>query len=337
MEEATLFRDRVRERDLDNFLVEELSASLAFRKWMLSRVSGVFEPPDVSDVRIQKSPPRAQDSRQTDVRIGWFEQGILSACILIESKVTADFQPGQAAAYADEVRHYQNVLGSQRAVAILIAPAARLASLEHFGAFTVDIAVENIFEFLGSRLADHSLDQELAARLKVRIELLQALCGKRSGTGWAPATIQAKRDFAEAYTELAAQIVPEVSVRPSTDGPGATTRIFEGLALPHDLPRATLRHEFGKREAWKYANLQFPGLAHRYEAVRTSDLTEGTPYIWELAGKSLALRVRTEGIDPTRPFEEEERKVRASLLAIKQLLHWTRLHASDLCQLLRAS
>ena len=64
-----LFRDRVRERDLDNFLVEELHASPDFRNWLVSRLDGL-DPPAGCEVRLQKSPARLQDARQTDVQIG---------------------------------------------------------------------------------------------------------------------------------------------------------------------------------------------------------------------------------------------------------------------------
>jgi hypothetical protein len=46
MEELELFRDRVRERDLDNFLVEELHASAPFRQWFISRLPGAFSLPE---------------------------------------------------------------------------------------------------------------------------------------------------------------------------------------------------------------------------------------------------------------------------------------------------
>lgn len=50
-----LFRDSVRERDLDNFLVEELQASDAFRPWLLAQLPHSFCPPTGADVRVQRS------------------------------------------------------------------------------------------------------------------------------------------------------------------------------------------------------------------------------------------------------------------------------------------
>lgn len=41
----SLFQDRVRERDLDNFLVEELYSSDTFRIWLVARLNHSFVPP----------------------------------------------------------------------------------------------------------------------------------------------------------------------------------------------------------------------------------------------------------------------------------------------------
>ena len=91
------YRDSVRERDLDNFLVEELSSSDDFRDWLLSRITADFIAPNAGDIRVRKSPIRASlDGRQTDVELGWFSGGEQLACLLLESKIADDFQIGQA-------------------------------------------------------------------------------------------------------------------------------------------------------------------------------------------------------------------------------------------------
>lgn len=315
-----LFRDRVRERDLDNFLVEELHASTAFLDWTLARVEHVFDRP-ASRPALQKSPPRVQDRRQTDVRIGWFDsEGGLAACVLVESKVTADFQLGQAQSYAGELAALRAALGARSAAALLVAPRARLSGLAHEGAFDAELPIEDIVGFLEVRRSE-DLPAELDARIETRVQLLEALCGKRASASWIGATVQEKRDFADAYAELAASMLPSLRVRPSTDGPKAITRIFEGLDLP-GLPRTTLRHEFGAGVEWKYANIQFAGAVDAVGAVRDSGILAGTRYTAEPTGQRLARRVRTPGVDPTRPFEEERDAVTRGLEAIVELVSW---------------
>jgi hypothetical protein len=271
-----LFRDRVRERDLDNFLVEELHASTAFRNWLLARLPDAFKPPAECEVSLQKSPARLQDSRQTDVQIGWFDaEGALLACVLIESKVTADFQPGQAEAYLAEVAAARVALGPGRATSLLVAPAARLATLRHASAFDAIVSIEDISDALEARRGD-GLSEELNARLSVRVQLLEALCGRRNASTWIRTTVPEKRDFAEAYAALALDRLPGLRVRPSTDGPKAITRIFEGLTLP-GLPVPKLRHEYGQRVQMKWVNAQFPGLVDKVPALRASGLLASSP------------------------------------------------------------
>lgn len=335
MSNENAYRDSVRERDLDNFLVEELSSSDEFRDWLLSRITSDFLPPDSGDIRVRKSPVRANlDGRQTDVEIGWFLGGDQQACVLLESKVADDFQTGQAESYLDEVQAQLRKLGPKRAAAVLVAPASKMASLQHSGAFAADVTIEEIIAFLENRLVDFE-EGELSRRLSVRIELLEALAGKRATSGWVASTVAEKKDFAFAYEQLASETLPDVKVRPSTDGPKATTRIFEGMHILA-LPGMRLRHEFGKQEAWKYTNVQFPKRASQVGVLRSSALLKGTPYQVEIAGQSLSIRVRTPGVNPMRPFEEEKDKVEAGLIATRDLLAWIRANAVEIARLLES-
>lgn len=325
------YRDSVRERDLDNFLVEELSSSDDFRDWLLSRITADFIAPNAGDIRVRKSPIRASlDGRQTDVELGWFSGGEQLACLLLESKIADDFQIGQA--YSGEVQAQLCRLGPKRAAAVLVAPAGKMASLQHNGAFAADVTIEEIIAFLESRLV-HLDEGELSRRLSVRIELLEALAGKRATSSWVASTVAEKRDFAIAYEQLASEILPDVKVRPSTNGPQAITRIFEGMNIPA-LPGMRLRHEFGNQVAWKYTNVQFPHRASQVGVVRSSALLRGTPYQVEAAAQSLSIRARTPGVNPMRPFDEERDKVEAGLIATRDLLTWIRVNAAEIARLL---
>ena len=202
-------------------------------------------------------------------------------------------------------------------------------------AFAADVTIEEIIAFLESRLVD--LDEgELSRRLSVRIELLEALAGKRASGGWVASTVAEKKDFAIAYEQLASEILPDLKVRPSTDGPKATTRIFEAMHISA-LPNMRLRHEFGKQEAWKYTNVQFPKKANRVAVLRSSALLRGTPYQVETAGQSLSIRARTPGVNPLRPFEDEQDKVEAGLIATRDLLAWIRANAAEIARLLETN
>jgi hypothetical protein len=332
----SLYRDRVRERDLDNFLVEELRASDHFRDWFLSKLPEDFERPARGEVRLHKSPPRAQDARQTDVRLGWFDGDTLLACVLIESKVTADFQPGQAEAYRDEVAALRGQLGGPHtACAVLIAPGAKMRALEGAAHFQAQIAIEDMMDALRARRIEGLPEPELDARLAVRIELLEALAGKRAASEWQPITVESKRDFAIRYAELARLIVPDLTVKPSSDGPDAITRLFEGLSTPSNFPRrVALRHELGDCAGMKYANLQFKHQAKGYEQLRAQSALFVDGLYPIASGKSLFVRIDTPALRLVADeFEAQRENVIIGLKAVGQLATWFAAHSAQLASL----
>jgi hypothetical protein len=332
----SLFRDRVRERDLDNFLVEELHASDVFRDWLLARIEGVFAAPLAGTVRLGKSPQRLQDNRQTDVRVGWYdEEQQLTACILIESKVTADFQPGQAKSYAAELAQCRAALGERNASAVLVAPAAKLSLLAGREAFDDCIPIESIVDFLTTRINQDRLPAELRLRLEARVAMLEALCGKRAGAEWMPITIPEKRAFSDLYAHLASEVVPSLEVRASSDGPKAITKIFKGVQMPPGFPDFRIVHEFGSNVPTKYANIQFAGLSQLRDHLVQSGVLNGSDFFAEASGKTLSVRRPTPSIDPTAPFGPQREKVLEGLVAIRDLAAWLASNASRLMSVLQ--
>src|SRR5262245_45397926 len=98
--ESELFAKSARERDLDHFLVEELQASREFRDWFIGHLADRFSPPQDAHARTERSPSRLTDSRQTDVQLGYYDEGgKLVAAVLIESKVADGFRLNQAEDY----------------------------------------------------------------------------------------------------------------------------------------------------------------------------------------------------------------------------------------------
>lgn len=103
------------------------------------------------------------------------------------------------------------------------------------------------------------------------------------------------------------------------------------------MPTPALRHEFGSGVAWKWANAQFAGLSGAVDRLRSSGVLAGTRFTAEPAGKSLAIRVPTPGIDPTAPFEGQREAVVAGLDAIGELATWLTRNVAGLAPLLSSS
>jgi hypothetical protein len=334
----TIIRQGVRERDLDHFLVEELQAAPEFRAWFLAQLPSTFEPPPFAQIQLEKSPARLQDSRQTDVRIGWFdESSTLLACVLIECKVTADFQPGQVESYRDELAALRSVLGAGRAAMVLVAPSGRLATLGRAAEFCATVSIEDMIDALSARRSGAVMNDEVSVRLAVRIGLLDSIRSRRSQTEWTPVTLPEKRRFADGYADLAREVVPHLSVRPSTDGPNALTRFFDGLGVERSFPCGVkLKHEFGSNESRKYANLQFNGAAARLPALRArGDLFMGGRLAPVASGKALFVRIETPGLVLNiLQFDRQRDKIIEGLKAIGELAEWFSTHQRTLRTLL---
>lgn len=333
-----MFDKSVRERDLDHFLLEELSASPAFLDWFLGKVSGAFRVPSHSAVRAQRSPRRLTDTRQTDLQISFVYGDKVMGVILIENKVTDGFQDGQPEAYGDEIAAWGEQVGKEHAVAVLVSPRNNLAvhGREHFHAA---IHVEEIVDHLAARLRDGGLAAELRARLEIKIELLEAICGKRSNSRWNPETIPERRDFRLMYEALVRELAPGLRVKPSVDGRKATTRFFEGFPCEKLLPfKAQLKHEYGHGDPWKYAALQFKGASHLVDAVRAANglvPPDGRIQV-DRSGTSLMIRVVTPGIDPDPArFDEQREKLVAGIDALKLLCEWLQRHKGALADIMR--
>lgn len=331
MGEALFFDDRVRERDLDHFLIEDLQADIALRRWLVAQLTHAFTEPDGSTARVGKSSRRTVDGRQTDVQVEYLSPtGEALAVILIENKVTDGFQDGQAESYAAEVAALRQRFGNRRAACILVAPISNLLSRGNTN-FDATVPVERFAEYLRLRLQGDGLEPELRARLEVRAELLDMLCGKRPGSRWVPNTIAGKRDFATAYAEIAREAVPSLTVRPSTDGQQAVTRFFDGFAGQTTMPvKVRLKHEFGnEREPMKYVNLQFDGAGGHEDAFRNASgllPTDGSIFVVR-AGASLMVRIRTPAIVPDpEKLEAQRSAINEGLRGIQRLADWMEEH-----------
>jgi len=90
-------RTSARERDLDNFLIEELTASRIFQDWILERLKEFIDVPLYAKATTGKNPKREATNGQTDLSFVLLDDADNQIVhILIEDKVALGFQPGQA-------------------------------------------------------------------------------------------------------------------------------------------------------------------------------------------------------------------------------------------------
>lgn len=327
----------VRERDLDNFLLEELDASSAFRCWFTGMLGDRFEVPPHDDVAVGKNPRREAAKGQTDLRLAFIgEDGEMVGAILIESKVADGFQPEQPERYAQEVAVLRECLGDRHAAAVVVAPRANARVADH-PCFDGTIRIEEIVDHLHRRLDDDlagatgPLGVELRRRTTARIGLLDALAGKRCYGNWTPTPVPERLGFMVRYRQFAEQVAVGFRVTASSGGRKAGTGIYSGRPLP-GLPNIQLRHDFGGSQ---YASIALRSAAHAEARLLASGLLpEGATTEIKKKTGTLMIRLATPPIDPTdERFDEQLGQIETSVRAVLRLHEWAAKNAASLARL----
>jgi transcriptional regulator with XRE-family HTH domain len=325
-----------RERDLDNFLLEELSASPSFRDWFLKQLTHCLDVPSYADVKVGKNPKREVASGQTDIHLALLDQaGHQLGRVLIESKVAGGFQPNQPARYAEEIKAARMSIGHRRAAAVLIAPQTNKAVFDH-PCFDVSIRLEAVRDHLQARIptldADNPLAAELRERLKARAELLDALAGKQNYNGsWTPSPIPERLDFFEQYRSLAARLAPEFKVKKSTAGWKAMTAHFTVPRIP-GLVIKEIRHNLRSD-----VSLELPKAGRAERRLRAAGLLQGVNSDKTGAG-TLMIRRDTPEIDPSGDaFEAQRDSIEGSIRTAIELYRWASERAADLAAIIQSA
>jgi hypothetical protein len=319
------------ERDLDNFLMEELRASGPFREWFLARLEHCLDVPEYATAKIGKNPKREVTGGQTDLSCALLDAGSMPIVhILIENKVRRGFEPEQPERYAQEVAAVRQRLGQRQAAAVLVAPSTNTAVLDN-PCFDVSIRLEEIVAHLGGRWetlsrAEDPSSVELAARLRARMDLLNALINKRSYNGdWIPNPIPERLGFIAQYRELASRLAPRFKMKDSSGGPKDKTMKFKVPTI-RGLPIKEIRHNLRSNVALVLSN----AAAARPNVDRSGLLPPDAATDTTKAG-TLLIRLVTEPLDPTADrFHDQVEAVEAGIRAAVQLYDWARDNAAQL-------
>ena len=330
-------RTSARERDLDNFLIEELTASRIFQDWILERLKEFIDVPLYAKSTTGKNPKREATNGQTDLSFVLLDDADNQIVhILIEDKVALGFQPGQAERYAEEVTAARQRLGHRRAAAVLVAPSSNRSVLDH-PCFDVSIRLEEIIAHLRERRetlarTDNPLAEELCRRLCARINLLDALSKKRSYNGdWRPNPIPERVTFFDQYLRLASTKVPQFRTPNSSGGPNSTTMTFT-LPKIRQLPAlGQIRHEFRKGEV----NLVLRKAAGSKKNLDESGVLPPDARTKSSAKGSLLVVLHTSPIEPTgERFRQQEQLIEVAIGKAIRLYDWAKDNAEQLTSII---
>lgn len=330
--DETILRDHrsIRERDLDNFMLEELQASAAFRAWFLGHLSHCFKVPVGCRAVVGKNPEREIEPGQTDLHMTFRDQHDVDvAIVLIEDKVRSGFQSGQAERYASERRAALERLGPKRGATVMVAPSSNTAVLDH-PSFDASIRLEDIVRHLRHRAreleaATDMVLIELRSRLIVRADLVEALAAKRSYNGnWTPNPVLERVDFMEQYLHVGKRMAPHLQLTASSGGPKATTVLFTGVDVP-GIAVANIRHDFGKSQR---VSMKIECAGKAKGALDKFGLLPPLAFTEVADSGALMIRLKTEAIDPKgERFEEQRSRVEGAIRSVLQLEVWAQENA----------
>jgi hypothetical protein len=117
---------RMQERDLDLFILEELSSDTGFDGWFGGKIGlGGFRCREAEHSVSAKSNAKWGE---TDV-LALFSDGVEDVAVLIEDKIAADFTERQASRYHERAADFVNSGKAQRYLTVLVAPSVYLAGV----------------------------------------------------------------------------------------------------------------------------------------------------------------------------------------------------------------
>ena len=312
------------ERDIDMLLLEELHASLNFRSFLLDltgRETGwVFEDGKASVIR--------DGQRESDLEVQFSRPDGKKLLLLVETKIDAEYQPGQLEDYIKRAVLYEQQDPDLQAVVLLMAPESY--SREHDDKCHRRINLEEIRTWFETS----DLSSE---RKNHKISLLSGAIEKQKQThGF---SVKNPDDHVTGfwldYWNLVRELAPEFKMeRPSTTaGTGST---YRKIAFVSDLPSGSQLvhkiHRFQGRSEKNLPNSDFVDL--QFSRTSVNDLEERYgAFVRQVrndkrihksveivsAVKSASIRVHVPYLDVSMGFEQQHQNAAEAIRRAKEL------------------
>lgn len=302
----------VEERDIDLLILEELSASAAFRSWFLEQV--LREGWTIISSRSLHSTSRSgADWGETDLEIHLTARRndhSASIVLLVENKVNAPFTERQA-------ERYKQACGNTHADIAKCVPMCPRGYVEDHPIFDAVIHYESIREFLLQRSRDG--DEELSARLRHRAKMLEWAITK-SRRSYVPTTDPVNTTFWGSYEALLQTRAPGLRINGGEKG-GRAIDVFvkEGLPRIAGCSMRYIQHSFHNGRVtitlggWAAGG---PALVGELQRLLSSEM-----YV-RPTGKSLQIVQDVPPLDTQKPFHPQATSAQIGIDAMKALHDW---------------
>lgn len=288
----------LRERDIDLLLCAELHCDLALTSFFKAKV-GL---PSATFLGAWVSYMETDGESDLIIALSENRQAVL---LLVENKISADFQPEQAERYQQRASRWLSEQGIAAVLTILVAPAEYLVR-PGVEVFQKHISYEEIAETLTAQSDPRSLF--FARALLAGVEAYRR--------GYVMEPDERVSDMWLAYWRSAQVLAPELRLAPPGLRPGRSTWIYfrDAVGIETDRSNAVvvLKAERGQ------ADLQFADTSPLDLGRRTHGLLDSKMKVVS-AKKSAAIRIEVEEVDFHAPPREQEAAIGQGLIACEAL------------------
>ena len=309
MLESVRLLDHILERDLDLILVSALFSSERFRAFVIKSAIGW----EKGHSLVQTCVSEVADAGETDVLLVVDLEGADRLGVMIEDKISAPFQPEQAARYRQRGEQGTQDGRWNRYTTCVCAPEGYLAEIRATKDWGAYISLESIGDW--AKEYDNRYDEFVGAICKEAIAKREARVRDKSPEASA---------FWQEYRQLANQLLPGVDLTrlPSSVGTASPWPRFGAAVLPTGM---LLEHKPQQgRVDLTFAKSTLETLKQQLSVTLPFEVK------LEKAGQSAALRVAVPRVDHLRLFAGQEDEVLSIFAAVERLLAIGRQIASTM-------
>jgi hypothetical protein len=294
----------VKEKEIDFLIAEEFASSSSFITLFLDNFEE-YNSQNFKVVQINRS--HTDSYGESDIEVFLKNKEGFCLAILIENKVSAQFQDNQLLRYQKRGNSYLEQGICDDFKTILVAPK----DYSHKEITEIDIRID--YEDLVNWF-DENIKNDIRYKFKKAL-LIRAL--ERATLGYQRIEDEQVTRFWNDYWQHANQVAPILNMPEPGKRPSGSTFIY---FAPADFPSGlSLVHKVSKGAI----DLQIAGLAKHIGSFRTEYVSNfNNEYKIIKAGNSISVRSSVPVIDLQKSVSEQEKNVRLSLETALELYEW---------------
>lgn len=295
----------VKEKEIDFLLAEEFASSPSFHKLFLKKIEGIQN----DDYKVEKVYRSHTDSYgESDLEVFLTDDTEKRLALLIENKVSAQFQSNQLQRYEKRGETYLRQDKCDAYRIILVAPKEYS---DDFNSLEIDACV--FYEDLENWFKEES---ENLNRSKFKIGLLQRAL-QRAKQGYQLIEDEKASKFWKDYWSLVNEMAPILNMPLPGKKPSGSSFVY---FYPPSLPsRLSLIHKF----TYGNIDLQISDAANKTGIVRQilNDIITNQCTI-QRAGKSAVIRTKVPVLDLNQSIEDQLKKTKHCIQEVQNIYNW---------------